>query len=372
MSMSDLRQLLQSATATAAAGLMAEAEAQYRDALLGFRHLLSPTHDETLRAGYRFASFYANQGRMNEVDSLLNWMTSCHRTKWGTSHTSTILHYARVIDLFRSCGRREHAEIMLYKLMDNTNNLEDVLNGVTSRGSGQGPRSSNGNTNYSWFSESYNPSTISHQLQMIDLSLAVNIRGPVDVLPRIIENCEGCPDGLGPQEVRAKCVLARLYITDGNINEARRVLSSAKGTMSRLLIPDEDFFPPRVTVDAARRLAFMFFDAGDEQSCNAVLEEVIGVLQARPRGTDVELKGGILIDFLLSLASEFHHKSTWDKCKPWLELALGIAIKEFGWRSPDTKRFEKMLALEKFEYRSSEHVQDLMDYSKGLFRIRLD
>ncbi|KAK8043848.1 hypothetical protein PG994_012686 [Apiospora phragmitis] len=82
MNMDDLRTSLQSASEAASAGKHAEAEKMFRDGLVGFRRLLTPTHDETLRAGYQLVSFYANLGKMGDADTVLDWMTSKHVEKW--------------------------------------------------------------------------------------------------------------------------------------------------------------------------------------------------------------------------------------------------------------------------------------------------
>jgi hypothetical protein len=107
---SDLRQLLVSASQAASSGNRDEADADFRDAVSGFRQVLSPTHEETIKAGYLYASFYANSGRMGKADAVLSWMTEKHRDKWGSEHERTYLHYARMIELLRSWGFKEHAE----------------------------------------------------------------------------------------------------------------------------------------------------------------------------------------------------------------------------------------------------------------------
>jgi len=45
-------------------GKVEDAEAKFREALEGFEHVLSPTHDETNTVAYHLAEFLANQARM--------------------------------------------------------------------------------------------------------------------------------------------------------------------------------------------------------------------------------------------------------------------------------------------------------------------
>lgn len=371
VTIADLRRLLESAATAASAGLSAQAEANFRETLLGFRHLLSPTHDETLRAGYHLASFYANIGRMETADLVLSWMTSTHIKEWGTKHDKTMLHYVRVVDLLQSWNRSEQAEITIHKLIDDSSKSEDALSWMASQNGIRGPPMPAGGSDFHDLSspQSDDPATITHQLRMIDLSLAVNIHGPLNVLPSIIAHCKNLPGILGAQEIKATCLLAKLHLDGGRLEQAQNVLITARQRAFDILQPNESL-PDKTVVDATRQLAFVMFEV-DESACNSILNQIISVLETRTIYGDQDRRYAVLMDFIWSIASEFNRISAWEKCKPWIERGLGLTIKNDRSRSTDAKRLQDILAQERFAFRSSDHVEDLMDFSKGLFRIRL-
>jgi len=60
-----------------------EAEAKFRSALDGLDHLLSTTHPETVTVAYRLASFFAEHIRMQDADTVLDWLTQAHLEDFG-------------------------------------------------------------------------------------------------------------------------------------------------------------------------------------------------------------------------------------------------------------------------------------------------
>ncbi len=121
-SIPELQALIRAALTASKEGDEGEAEANLRDALSGFNRLLSPTHDETVKTGYRLASYYADQKRMADADSILNWMTYKHYRRFGADHGKPMTHIFRVVSLLRLWLRNEHAEALVQRLLET---LED-------------------------------------------------------------------------------------------------------------------------------------------------------------------------------------------------------------------------------------------------------
>lgn len=374
MNIDFFRAVLQSASEAVMTGKHEDAEKLFRDGLLGFRHLLTPTHSETLRAGYKLASFYANLGKMDDADTVLDWMTSKHIEKWGGGHEKTLIHHTRLVKLLRQWGRTECAEVVLFKLMDDTNDLDDISNGVMLAGSRGQDRSllHQGTQQHvePFLHVAQNPAAVTHQLNLVELAPSVSEDGFAGFLALLIEQCDARPDLLGPQGIKARCMLARTRLLRGDTEGSKSLLSAARNTASSLLCPGGDL-PPRALLKAASQLAFTLLEAGSVDDYNAVLNKILQVLQSRPIESDKEEDEDVLMGFLWSTAAELNRISDWSKVRPWVQRCFSICIRTMGCRSKDAKGFEKILTQGRFQFPSDRSMHDIMDSSTGTFRIRL-
>ncbi|KAK4212752.1 hypothetical protein QBC37DRAFT_424361 [Rhypophila decipiens] len=367
---SDLRKLLVSASQAASSGNQEEADADFCDAVAGFRQLLSPTHEETIKAGYLYASFYANSGKMDEADAVLSWMTEKHREKWGSEDERIYLHYARMIELLRSWGLKEQAENLVYKLIegleDNDDDVTLSLNDISEK---QIRRFLENPADLAeTFPDTDDADAIRHQLNKIDLAVMANITGLEGILQTIIRHCdEDDPDELAFQACRAKCALAHRYLCGGQASDAIRVLKSGRTSLARLLEVSEEPVAYS-TLGVARRLALAFFEAKDETSCNGVVDDVIMALEARlslPECRDDILEKHALLDFVISTAFHFHEKSAFDNCRYWIERALNLAMKRFGRKSREALKLQKTLQKKDFNMRAPDGLTELLGFSRS-------
>ncbi|KAM0186098.1 hypothetical protein ACHAPI_011876 [Fusarium lateritium] len=369
--LSELRDLLGDASRAALAGDINDADASFRDAVSGLRLKLSPTHDETLRAAYLYACFYAKVNQMDKADAVLNWMSNHHVKKWAPRHNNTYLHYARMIELFRSWGRQEDAELLVYKLLDDE--TDEGISLLDPRHESTVQRRTMPIDLDASFPETDHPELISQQLNKIDLAIISNINGLDNVLEVIIRHCECKPHDLDMslQACRAKCAFAKWHDNAGNLELVFNLLKSARGSITPFLTVNEEPMS-RATIQTAKALAYQFLEMKDESSCNAVLEDVVGSLEARCQVLDCDANEKMfLLDLVLTVAFHFHEVASWDKCRYWIERGFGLAMKMHGLKSPEARRFQKILDKEDFEMRSSISVHDLMKSSGGFFNIRL-
>ncbi|KAF5006437.1 hypothetical protein FDECE_7197 [Fusarium decemcellulare] len=373
---SELDSLLKEASHAASAGRVESANTDFRDAVSGFRFLLSPTHDETLRAAYLYASFYANCAEMEKAYAVLSWMSEKHVKKWGSAHEKTYLHYARMIELFRSWGCQERAEVLVYRLLDDTNDdsLDVFINSSENISESGNQHSVEDIDLEQSFPETEDPELLSNQLDKIDLAIMTNITGLDNVLETIIGYCGDESNGsrMSLLACRAKCALAKLHSAAGRVDKTDQILNSARRSLAQLLIVGKEPMS-RATIEMARRLSFLFFDAKNESSCNAVLDQVIAALESRRYTPHWErgLDDVFLLDFILTTAFQFHEIASWDECRHWVERGLGLAMMLHGRKSPEARRFQKILDKKDFEMRTSRSVHDLMSFSGGFFNIRL-
>ncbi|KAL4732750.1 hypothetical protein ACLX1H_001769 [Fusarium chlamydosporum] len=298
--LSELRSLLKNASHAGSAGNINEADADFRDAVSGFRFKLSPTHDETIRAAYLYACFYANCGQMTKADAVLDWMSKHQVEKWGSRHENTYLHYARVAELFRSWGRQEDAELLIYKLLDDETDEGINLLSIQPEPSSCGTATSIDLVES--FPETDDPESMSQQLNKIELAMISNIRGIDKVLEIIIRNCERKPHDIhmSLQACRAKCALAKWHGNAGYFEHTCQLLKSARTSITPFLSVSEEPMS-RTTIQTARTLAYQFLDNKDESSCNAVLEDVVVSLEATCQVLNSdENDKAFLLDFVLN------------------------------------------------------------------------
>ncbi|CAG1997017.1 unnamed protein product [Fusarium graminearum] len=366
--LSQFHDLLKDASRAASAGMFDDANADFRDAVSGFRFKLSPTHDETLRAAYSYASFYAKTNQMDKADAVLNWVSNHHVKKWGPSHENTYLHYARAVELFQAWGRQEHAEILVYKLLD-----DQPDEGVSLLEIGHEPFIREPTCFDRSFPETDDPEEMSQQLSKIDLAIMANIRGLNDVLAVIIRHCDQRPHDLNMslQACRAKCALARWHNNAEDHGQALSLLKDARRSITPFLVVEEEPMS-RATVQAVKALAYQFLEMKDESSSNTVLEDVVDSLDARCQTFNCDYNDkAFLLDLVLAVAFHLHEVASWDKCRYWVERGLGLAIRLHSSKSLEARRFQKILDKEDFDMRSAISVHDLMKSSGGLFNIRL-
>lgn len=307
---------------------------------------------------------------MNKADAVLNWMSNHHVKKWGPRHDNAYLHYARMIELYRTWGRQEDAELLVYKLLDDETDEGVNLLDLGNESSAQRAMPINLDT---LFPETDDPQSMSQQLNKLDLAMISNINGLDNVLEVIIRHCEAKPHDLDVslQACRAKCALAKWHNNAGNGEQAFNLLKGARISITHFITVNEEPMS-LTTIQTVKTLAYHFLKMKDESSCNAVLEDVVCSLDARCQVLDCDVnERALLLDFVLTVAFHFHEVASWDKCRYWVERGYGLAIRMHGIRSLEARRFKKILDKEDFDMRSSISVHDLMKSSGGFFNIRL-
>ncbi|KAL5601601.1 hypothetical protein FOBRF1_009134 [Fusarium oxysporum] len=317
-----LNGLLNAASHAASIGNHDEANADFRDAVSGFRFKLSPTHDDTLKAAYISACFYAKSGLMDKANAVLNWVSEHHVSKWGPSHGNVYLHYARMIERFRCWGRKEDAEVLIYRILDDE--TDEGVNILAAASQPQQRQPIIDTDLHRAFPETDDPDSICQQLNKIDIAIMSNARGLDDVLEVIIKHCEAKPDDLAMalQACRAKCALAKWHINAGHTEQIQHHLKSARISIIPFLSIEEEPIS-RATLRAVASLACQFFDEADSSSCDDLLEEVITSLEARCKILEDEANNKeFLLDFVQTVAFHFHEVSSWEACRYWVERGL--------------------------------------------------
>lgn len=331
------------------AGDTSNAEKNFRDALSGFETMLSPTHEETTIAAYQLASFFANQDRMKEADKVLDWLGEKYIQRWGLNHGKSIGHFLRVIELLQSWGRRDDVFLLLTRVLDIWDDLDsDIGPSIVSLSSNSVQDTEvdgiDPNIADQIFKESSNEIQVESQLRVVSLWLSSKADGLEPILVRLIQQCEKYPEILKAQTLRARCSLARLYLRLEQRDLATGVLQMAYKSLMEILALDEDLHVS--ILKASRQLAFSYVECNDIQSCDNVLEQVAGLLEARLGERNDEIQD--FVGFLTDIAREYQRVLAWQNAAPWFERALAISLIGLGSADENTKKLEAALQNQQY------------------------
>ena len=373
MSLKQLHQLKWEAARLDAEGRTGEAEGLFAGALSGFRHLLTPTHELTVKAAYQLAAFYANHDRMADADKVLHWLSESHISRWGPDHDRTLTHYIRIVLLLHAWSRREHAEVLVFRITEALQNSDvDGLAASAPRIPGDDQAHIHSavdeldeDTVNEIFAESAYESRVDAQLRIADLWVASGSSIMERILPQLIEQCDRYPDRLSVQGMQARCSLLKLCVMQGKREEVSEVFLQARRALARLVsgYPEaESGTIPETVLSVARKLAFLHLDNQDQRNCDRVLTWVANRLE-RLAGTDVVRKepaGMAAVGFLTQAGKEYQQRSGWQGAAPWIEWAYGICSRMLGPNHSRTRALEEAIRNKRYELFSSDLAMRLL------------
>ena len=387
----DLRALTRAAGDACLHTNMSDSETQLQDTLCGFSHLLSPTHEEALKAGYHLACFYADHGRMDEADETLNWMTERHKSRHGIDNEKTLRHLTRMVDLLQNWGRNEHASLLAFRILDSTGDLERLNTDVLpqSRREGQVLSDMDGAkiANRIASLDGGDMDSVESYLRVLrslagkdknvgllrERSLAgmnKNVGLLREILPVLTRHCDNSPETLSIQRIESRCLLAEMETQIGDHEAARTALAGSEAAFAGLLRRNEEM--PESARALGRRLAFSHLDAQDHATCDRLLETMAGSVESRAGIEQDEDADALAVNFLVSVGNEYHRRtSSWKQCRPWIERALGLCILVFGPRHPESKRLMRMLDANEFEGTGCKRIEDFMKFSGRVFKFKI-
>ncbi|KAK7992944.1 hypothetical protein PG988_001738 [Apiospora saccharicola] len=108
-------------------GRFGEAVEKLNEGFSGLQQLLTPTHEHTVDTAYLLTEALRRVHRVEEADSVLNWLGAQIARRLGLHSSHTVKHFIRVVDILRAWLRNEAADLMVWRLADI---LEDEDSGV--------------------------------------------------------------------------------------------------------------------------------------------------------------------------------------------------------------------------------------------------
>jgi tetratricopeptide (TPR) repeat protein len=340
------------------------AERQFREALAAFEHLLSPTHEDTKTAAYSLAAFYARNGRMQEANNVLDWMSERHVERWGVKSKPTIDHVLRVVDLLNSWLRPQDAHAFLEKAKDDLCQPDPRACGRGGQNSSNLPYNGNaayqlGSTASSAFRTTPPPensgtgivvnpsSTVDCQLRSAETRVKANDELVEPLLLSIIAQCKLNPDNLAAQNLRARAALIELYRESGRTDSAVEELSKAQA-----LFLD--------TWELIGKISREFIDASLEVAAQSLkseqyndTDEMFQVMQERVCET-FGPDHSRTIRILIRIGLIYQNGNRWKDAEPRFEQALAASMAANGLEDALTRTLEAALENQHYSFIDSD------------------
>jgi tetratricopeptide (TPR) repeat protein len=338
-------------------GMVEDAEKKFRETLAGFENLLSSTHEDTNAVAYRLASFYVQNDRMKDADTVLDGVTRNHMKSFGINHKKTIDHLFNVVEMFHNWSRTKDAITFLSRIVDafwepsqNTPDNSPRPHNPDSFGTSSGSearhaRSTQSQTNPLGHSmpttEAREPAVIEYQLGIATAYIKANDEMAEPLLLRLIEQCEKQPKHLAAQALRCRSELLGLYSIQGGdkINEA---LDQAQQAFWRTL--DSELEKTESLLETCVELAKWHVKLGQYKAADdmfiQIQSDAVDSFGADDKKT---------IEILERIGLFYQREGRWDDAEPRFEQALVACYTAFGECSGHAKRLEAALDNQFYE-----------------------
>jgi tetratricopeptide (TPR) repeat protein len=210
------------------------AETDFLEALDGHRFLLAPTHEGTVKIAYEIANFYAEQGRIDKANEMLEEVSADFIERRGVGHKKTYQHGLNMVDFLQTWGREDDALALIAHTQDAYERATDESELEPRVTPGKRKRireTSSSNRLQSIRNEiTGNPSSsrIDHGLGTARSYVANGEPGVEDLLKSIEEVCARDRQSYAIQGVQARAELLKLYNQRDVASQHTNVYTSAR------------------------------------------------------------------------------------------------------------------------------------------------
>jgi tetratricopeptide (TPR) repeat protein len=332
-----------------------EAEANFRSALEGFDRLLSTTHPETVAVAYRLASFFAEHVRMQDADTVLDWLNQAHLEDFGLSHARTLDHILNVCDMFQNWGRPEQAAELLQRVFhetvkeppapDSTYRLTANTSQHATRTSAQETENVHEHEHDPRFSipleGPVEPSTLQAQISQLHRGSRAG-EGAEAVLLRLIKHCEQYPDTLLVHSLLCYSILLDHYEDRDDVVKQTNALEKAEQAVWTVLQSENK--KTRDLLVACLQLSKRLVRGARYESADEIFSRIECDAQ-ETFGSDHFRT----IWFLENIGTFYQNEGRWQDAAPRFEHALAARLSRYGERHESVRRLEDALKNQYFE-----------------------
>jgi tetratricopeptide (TPR) repeat protein len=353
-----------------------EAEAKFRSALDGLDHLLSTTHPETVSVAYRLASFFAEQVRMRDADTVLDWLTQAHFEDFGLYNTRTLDHIVNVCEMLRNWARPGDSAEFLQQFLHESDKGQPQPNSVqplTTSASRPTQPTSDENTATAGEQEQAPHSSIPSEGPAEPSLLQAQIRqvtsgcqageGAEAVLLRLIRHCEQFPDKLIAQSLLCYPALLDHYEDVEDVVKKSDALNRAEQAVWNVLRSENK--RTRDDLIACLQLAKYLVKASRYERAEDIFSEIECDAQ-ETFGSDHLTT----IWFLEKIGTFYQNEGRWQDAAPRFEHALAARLSRYGERHESVRRLEAALENRYFEIYVPSKDEETSSYAESEHPIR--
>ncbi|RSL68711.1 hypothetical protein CEP54_002754 [Fusarium duplospermum] len=341
-------------------GKMKEAEDFLLQASKGFDEVMGPTHAETKRVKYERASFYAEQGLMQNADTILDCMTREHVQTWGHEHKRTQQHILHTIELLETWNRSADALGLLSRskeVVESSNNRRHPGRRLSRRPATAQGRPEDGpdlQAISEEITQAGSPVKINYGIGLAKSHVKANDEASEGLLKAIIQHCVIHPQGLALQHLQALAELLDLYRRLGKDTICAPTFFGAEETMKTIFQGydwDTDKFQHIELMEAAMQLAANLLKAGYKAISLRMFRTVSNKAQEVFASDDERM-----IWILITIGLAYQSITTWQDAEEWFEWAFAAALGSNKWAQEDGIVMALQNAMDKqhFTYLSDE------------------
>jgi tetratricopeptide (TPR) repeat protein len=348
--MTDLEKMAEEADDLAHLGRPDDAEKKFRDALAGLKALLSPTHERTNALAYRLAEFYAQNERMNDADTVLNWMGEKHVERWGIEHERTISHLMFVADMFHRWARPEHAMTLIDRAVEvyqrvvgreQASELLGVSDTHRNRVSMTALDRSTAGAHEASSPKSAEERQARYQLGLAKAHAKAENEVAESMLKELINQCNNHPEALLVQAFEARSALIGYYNKVGRKDKLGAILVEACTLFWATF--DSPCERPLSLLQSTCNIAFAHVEAGLDETAEDLLAEIVSTTEDTFGPDD-----GYTVSILISIGTFYQRKRRWNDARPYYEHALALSMTATGPNSAQSRKLETALENEHY------------------------
>jgi tetratricopeptide (TPR) repeat protein len=366
----DLLALFEEAQTEKHSGDTDAVEKMLNTVLEGFDHVLSPTHEDTNKAAYALASFYAERDRMTDANKVIETVTQKHIDRYGAAAKETQQHILHVVELLHTWNRSGDALGFLHSARNlvETSSKADKESirrkqrsrgrtGTSRRRTGTKTKTPKGKNQgisaitYDIIKDS-DPATIKYGLEVARSHALAKDDAAEGLLLAIIRNCEVDPDGLIAERLEATTELMNLYQRLGKVDQNVVAFNNAWATVDDIWTKskwDRQSFKSLQLMETYMKLAAAFLKASFEYESKTLfrrVDEKAGDLF----GTSDERTIWILI----SIGLVYQSNRGWHQAQAWFQQALAFAYSAYDEKDGIIKSLEESMEKGYFSYVNDE------------------
>lgn len=327
----------------------------------GYRQILGPTHEVTVKAAYALANLYAENDRMTDADKVIEDVSRELIAKLGHRHTQTVQHVVHAVELLNCWNRPADALGLLShskEMLQTTRSQSRLSIGRRLNNKGKEPELPGGTSQMTLLdvtelmAEDASSENLSFGLGVSRSHVAAKDEAVEGLILQIIHQCQLNPVGLEIQHLKAQSELLCLYEKLNSIDNHPDAFIDSEILFLKVWNTyswDGDTFRSFEVLEAGLQLAATMFKCGYKAEARVMFNSA-EAKSTQQFGNDDERTIWILI----STGLVYQRYASWEVAGPWFESALARALSGSDREDGIVRSLQRGLDAKHFSYLSDE------------------